>query len=100
MPKRIELLRAAEADLLEHFIRLEERGGGRGERFYRSLDRALELLRQQPEMAPVYRGKIRRLVLRSFELGVFYAIEGDRLMIGAILDLRQDPDQIERRLNR
>lgn len=51
-------------------------------------------------MAPVYRGKIRRLVLRPFELGVFYAVEGDRLMIGAILDLREDPEQIERRVKR
>jgi plasmid stabilization system protein ParE len=97
---RIELLRGAEADLLEHFIRCEERSIGRGDRLYESVDRALELLRQQPEMAPVYRGNVRRLVLRPFDLGVFYSIEGERLMIGAILDLRQGPDAIERRLQR
>jgi hypothetical protein len=47
-----------------------------------------------------YRGKLRRLVLRPFGFGVFYAIEGERLMVGALLDLRQAPDAIERRLER
>jgi hypothetical protein len=50
-------------------------------RFYRTLDLALERLRQHPEMAPVYRASYRRLVLQPFGLGVFYAIEADRLMV-------------------
>lgn len=100
MPRQVhvELLRGAEADLLEIYVRLEEDREGLGERFYRILDFALERLRQHPELAPVYRGAYRRLVLRPFGLGVFYAIEGDRLMVGAILDLRQSPESIERRL--
>ncbi len=97
---RIELLRGAEADLLEAYVRMEERRPGLGERFYRTLDFALERLRQHPEMAPVYRGAYRRLVLRPFGFGVFYTITGDRLMVGAILDLRQDPEAIARRLSR
>lgn len=97
---RVELLRGAEADLLEVYVRLEDGRRGLGERFYRTLDLALERLRQHPEMAPVYRRSYRRLVLKPFGLGVFYAIEGDRLMVGAILDLRQDPESIQRRLPR
>src|SRR5947209_6758551 len=97
---RIELLRGAEADLLENYVRLEELRAGLGDRFYRTLDFALERLRQYPEIAPVYRGPYRRLVLRPFGFGVFYSIEGDRLMVGAILDLRQDPLSIGRRLSR
>ena len=81
-------------------MRLEDARAGLGERFYRTLDLALERLRQHPELAPVYRGSSRRLVLKPFGLGVFYAIEGDRLMVGAILDLRQDPQSIQRRLAR
>jgi len=96
---RIELLRGAEADLLEAYVRLEDQRTGRGERFYRTLDFALERLRQHPEMAPVYRAAYRRLVLRPFGFGVFYTIAGDRLMVGAILDLRQDPEVIARRLS-
>jgi plasmid stabilization system protein ParE len=96
----VELLRGAEADLLELYVRLEEARTGLGERFYRSLDLALGRLRNHPEMAPVYRGSYRRLVLRPFGFGIFYAIESDRVMVGAILDLRQNPESIERRLSR
>lgn len=71
-----------------------------GERFYRTLDFALERLRQHPQMAPVCRGDYRRLVLGPFGFGVFYTITGGRLMVGAILDLRQDPEAITRRLGR
>lgn len=45
---RIEFLQGAEADLLEVYVRLEEQREGRGERFYRTLDFALESLRQFP----------------------------------------------------
>lgn len=96
---RVKLLRGAEADLLEIYLRLEQYRDGLGERFYHILDRALERLRQNPEIAPPYRGVYRRLVLRTFGIGVFYSIEGDRLMVGAILDLRQSPESIERRLS-
>ena len=94
----IELLRGAEADLLENYVRLEELREGLGDRFYRTIDFALERIRQFPESAPVYQGPYRRLVMRPFGCGVFYSIEGERVMVGAILDLRQDPDSIRRRL--
>ena len=97
---RVELLHGAEADLLEAYVRLEEQRAGLGDRFYHTLDLALESPRQHPEMAPVYRGAYRRLVLRPFGFGVFYTITGERLTIGAILDLRQDPESITRRLAR
>jgi plasmid stabilization system protein ParE len=95
---RVELLQGAEADLLEAYVRLEEQRTGLGERFYRTLDFALERMRQHPQMAPVYLGDYRRPVLRPFGFGVFYTITGARVMVGAILDLRQDPEAIARRL--
>jgi plasmid stabilization system protein ParE len=97
---RIELLHGAEADLLEAYVRLEDQRVGLEDRFYRTLDFALERLRRHPEIAPVCRGAYRRLVLRPFDFGTFYTITGDRLMVGAILDLRQDPEAIARRLSR
>jgi plasmid stabilization system protein ParE len=97
---RVEFLQGAEADLLEVYIRLEERRAGAGESFYRALDAALERLRAFPAMAPMYLAPYRRLVLRPFNLGVFFTIAGERVMVGAILDLRQDPELIKRRLSR
>ena len=88
---RVELLRGAEADLLESYIRLEESRSGLGDKFYRTLDFALERIRRFPEIAPIYSGKYRRLVLRPFGFGIFYAIEGERVMVGAWSDSRFAP---------
>ena len=46
---RVELLRGAEADLLESFIRLEELQLGLGDRFYRCRDRFLGAQLGYPE---------------------------------------------------
>ncbi len=97
---RVELLQGAEADLLETYVWLEERRIGLGEQFYRALDFSLEQMRRHPEIAPVYKSAYRRFVLRPFAVGIFYTISGQRLMVGAILDLRRDPEWITRRLLR
>jgi len=69
---------------------LEESGGG--EKFLRSTDHKLELLRTFPEMAPRSQSaKIRKTRIGRTPFGLFYAIEGRRLMVIAVQDLRQDP---------
>jgi hypothetical protein len=52
-----------------------------------------------PESAPVYAGEFRRLLVRKFDHGIFYRIHGARIVVTAVLDLRQDPTTIRRRLN-
>jgi hypothetical protein len=41
---------------------------------------------------------IRRLVVSKTPLGVFYALAGRRVLVAAILDLRQSPESIQKRL--
>ena len=50
------LLLEADQDIQSAFNRYEEIQPGRGELFMRHLDAALTLLRQQPEIAPVFAG--------------------------------------------
>ena len=84
------ILSGAEADLDEIHARLEESGGG--EKFLRATDHKLELLRTFPEMAPrSHAAKIRKTRIGRTPFGLFYAIEGRRLMVIAVQDLRQDP---------
>jgi hypothetical protein len=64
----------------------------------RQLDAALTLLREHPEVAPVYMGPYRRMLIRSFPFGIFYQVQSKRLVVAAILDLRQNPELLERRL--
>jgi plasmid stabilization system protein ParE len=51
---------------------------------------ACTFLRQFPQMAPQFRGAYRRLLIPGFPFGMFYSIEGSRIIIAAIMDLRQD----------
>ena len=95
----VVILSGADSDLDEIFALLDETSGG--EKFLQALDRKLELLRSFPELAP--RAKIsavRRTRIGKSAYGLFYTIEGKRLMIIALQDLRQDPKTIARIIRR
>jgi plasmid stabilization system protein ParE len=92
------LLRQADTDIQTAFDRYEEFQAGRGEVFMRQLDAALGLLRQHPELAPVYAGPYRRMLLRDFPYGIFYQAQATRIVVAAVVNLRQDPEGIRRRL--
>lgn len=89
----------ATTDLQETFGRLEDIGEGRGVELIDQVEFALGLLKEFPEIAPKFGNRLRRkLVGKKCEFGIFYSIIGSRIIIAAVLDLRQDPDQIRRTL--
>ena len=92
------LLLRADADIQAAFERYEEWQEGRGVIFLRHLDAAFELLRAHPEIAPVFKHGHRRLLVAGFPFGIFYSIEGNRIIVAGVADLRQDPEAILRRL--
>ena len=92
------LLLQADIDIQSAFARYEEYQPGRGEIFIRQLDAALTLLREHPEAAPIYGGPYRRLLIREFPFGVFYQSQPSRIIVAAVMDLRQDPQSIQRKL--
>jgi plasmid stabilization system protein ParE len=92
------LLLQAELDIQTAFGRYEDHQEGRGEVFMRQLDAALSLVRQHPEIAPIYAGPYRRLLIRDFPYGIFYQAQSKRVVVAAIMDLRQDPETIRRKL--
>ena len=92
------LLLQADQDIQTAFNRYEDYQPGRGEIFMRRLDAALTLVRVHPEIGPVYAGRYRRMLLRDFPYGIFYEAQPTRVIIGAILDLRQAPQTIQRKL--
>ncbi len=92
------LLLQADLDIQAAFSRYEDYQEGRGEVFMRQLDAAFTLLRQHPEIAPVYAGPYRRMLIREFPSGIFYQTQPLRIVVSAIMDLRQDPQTIRRKL--
>jgi len=84
-------LLAAQIDFDRHYSQL-------GDAFYQQCDEALSLLRRHPFAGPVYCAPYRKLMIRSTPIAIFYALEGKRIMVHGLLDLRQDPNSIAKRL--
>ena len=89
---------AADADIQAAYEFYEAYQTGRGELFMRHLDVALGRLRTFPELAPPFHEAHRRLLVHGFPYGIFYTMEGRRIIVAGIMDLRQDPETIRRRL--
>ncbi len=64
----------------------------------RHLDAAFGRLRTFPEISPPIHEAHRRLLVHGFPYGIFYTLEGRRIIVAAVMDLRQDPEIIRRRL--
>jgi toxin ParE1/3/4 len=98
MSLRVEFLSGADADLQETFNRFEDYREGFGTEFITVVDAYLARIVAFPEIAPVYFEGIRRQVMQRFPYGIFYQPGPTRILVVAILDLRQDEEQILRRL--
>lgn len=85
------LLQGAQADLLEIYARY-------GERVEERVDQSLGLLQKHPRLGAVYEEPLRRLIVPGSPFGIFYIPYPSRIVVATILDLRQDPAAIRRRL--
>ena len=89
---------SADGDIQTAFEFYESVQAGRGEIFMRHLDVAFGRLRTFPEIAPIFYEAYRRLLVHGFPYGIFYVIEGRRIIVSSVMDLRQDPNIIRQRL--
>ena len=94
----VEFLSGADGDLQQIFNQLEDYLEGFGVEFILALDAYLARISTFPEIAPMYVQPVRRQVMRGFPYGIFYVPHPGRMLVSAILDLRQNPEVIERRL--
>jgi len=100
MSLRVEFLFGADSDLQNIFGQFEEYWEGFGVEFMAVVDAYLVRIAAFPEIAPIYFENVRRQVIRRFPYGIFYEPHATRIVIVAILDLRQEEEQILRRLRR
>jgi hypothetical protein len=94
----VVLLSGADAELQEIFNRFEDYREGFGVEFMMAVDAYLTRIAIFPESAPAYSESVRRQVMQGFPYGIFYEPHPTRIIVAAILDLRQAPENIERRL--
>jgi plasmid stabilization system protein ParE len=81
---------------------LEERSPGAGDKFCALIDRDLELLRAFPNRARRVPGhpRLRRLLIgKHREYGLYYSVEGRRVVIAALISQRLGPELIRWRFS-
>ena len=69
-----------------------ERVAGLGDEFLETVQRAAQVIAENPETWPAVAGDVRRYVLRRFPYGLFYSIESDFVLILAVMHLRRRPN--------
>ena len=94
----VTFLAGADRDIFELFARIKAVNPDAADTFLQRIADCVQQLGEHPESAPLFAGYFRRLVLRGYPFGIFYSVEGSRLFVQAILDLRQSPESIRRRL--
>ena len=100
MSLRVDLLAGADADLQDAFNLFEDYRESLGVEFMASVDAYLTRISNFPEIAPIYADDVRRQVMHRFPYGIFYQHHPSRILVVAILDLRQDERRILERLGR
>ena len=95
----VVFLLSAERDLQEAYNWVEEHRQGREQFFLQDVGLSLEHLRGFPLIGRLYRGRYRRLLIPRYPFGIFYVAESNRIVIHAILDLRQDPEKFRERFS-
>jgi plasmid stabilization system protein ParE len=98
MTELVPLL-AAEIDIQQAYDYYEEFREGLGAVFMHRLDEAFGQLRVFPESGPVVHGVYRRLLVPGFPFGIFYTVEPRGVIVAGVMDTRQNPETILRRLS-
>lgn len=95
---KIEILDAAEKDLLEGYDFYECQSKGLGDYFLDSLISDIESLHLYVGIHGLHFG-YHRLLSKRFPFAVYYQIEKDIIQVYAILDCRRNPSWIRNRLS-
>ncbi len=94
---KIRILESAKQDLLEGYLFYERQGEGLGEYFINTLFSDIESLRLYAGVHQIIFG-FHRLLSKRFPYAIYYKIEGDEVIVYAVLDCRRDPKKTEKRL--
>jgi plasmid stabilization system protein ParE len=95
---QIRIARAAETDLLEGFAFYEEQQAGIGEYFLDSLFADIDALTLFGGIHPKPDGRLHRTLAKRFPFAIYYDVQGENVIVVAVLDCRQNPASITARL--
>jgi plasmid stabilization system protein ParE len=95
---KIQILDAAEQDLIGGFHFYETQSSGLGHYFLDSLYADIESLQLYAGIHAQYFG-YHRLLAKRFPFAIYYRIKGQQIKVYAVLDCRQNPAVLSDRLD-
>lgn len=95
---QVRIARSAETDLLEGYAFYEEQQAGIGDYFLDSLFADIDALALYAGIHPKPDGRLHRTLAKRFPFAVYYDVQGDIATVVAVLDCRQNPASIAKRL--
>ena len=96
---KIRILGSASRDLIEGYSFYERQAEGVGSYFLDSLYSDIDSLIITAGMHSVHFDKYHRLLSKRFPFAIYYRVEGETVLVYAILDCRRDPAWIRKRLD-
>jgi plasmid stabilization system protein ParE len=98
--KRARFLEPAERELEKAAGYYEDQASGLGSDFLDRVAAALADIAQFPQRWPVVRGAMRRRLIRRFPYALLYDVDGDEVVILAVMHLRRRPEYWSKRVRR
>ena len=95
---RLRIARAAEDDLINGFRFYERQQSGLGEYFLDSLSADIDALILFAGIHPKPFGRFHRTLAKRFPFAIYYDLDEDTATVVAVLDCRQDPGAIQKRM--
>ena len=95
---RIHISRAAEEDLLHGFAFYEKQQAGIGNYFLDSLYADIDALILSAGIHPKPFGRLHRALAKRFPFAIYYDLRDKTVTVVAVLDCRQNPASIVKRL--
>lgn len=88
---RIEYHPEALAEFREAAVYYEKQQAGLGERFAKAVESAIAHIAESPTSWRVLEADVRRCLTKVFPYAVLYSIEGDGILIVAIMHCHREP---------
>ena len=95
---RLHIARSAEVDLLNGHAFYEGQQAGIGAYFLDSLYADIDALMLYAGIHPKPSGRLHRALAKRFPFAIYYDLQGDDVTVVAVLDCRQNPASIVKRL--
>ncbi len=94
----VEISAPAEADMREAIHWHHQVRAGLGADLLLCFEEAIARIEREPLAYPVMFSNVRRVLTRRFPYGIFFAIEGKRIMVLAVFHCKRDPVHWRKRM--